>query len=90
MQIEVEYSTQVRTATSVSREQVDVPEACSLAQALAYVLTLHPKLSPWLDVNGMPRPGLLLFINDQSPAESVNTRLKPNDQVAIMSMVSGG
>ena len=90
MQIEIEYSTQVRTATGVSREQVDVPEECSLAQALAHVLTLHPKLSPWIDVNGLPRPGLLLFVNDQSPTDSVNTRLKPDDQVAMMSMVSGG
>lgn len=90
MQIEIEFGTQVRTATGVSREKVDVPEACSLAQALTHVLMLQPKLSPWIEASGLPRPGLLLFINDQSPAESYNTRLKPNDQVSMMSMVSGG
>lgn len=89
MQIEIEYSTQVRTASGQSRQTLVVPDECSLADLLTALRTLHPSLAAWIDAEGQPRPGLLVFVNDQSP-ESAEFRLHANDVVALMTLVSGG
>lgn len=90
MQIEIEYGTQVRAAAGYSRETLDVPEECSVASALAQLLMSNVKLAPWIETSGLARPGLLVFVNDQSPGDLKLTRLKPHDHVALMAMVSGG
>lgn len=90
MQIEIEYGTQVRTASGLSRERVELPSACSLAVALLQLLKTHPKLAPWIDVTGQPRPGLLVFVNDQSISDIHLTQLQADDHIALLTLVSGG
>ncbi len=90
MQIEVEYGTQVRTASGRSRERVELADGCTLSAVLAQLLEAHPKLAPWIDASGQPRPGLLVFVNDQSPGDVHATIVNANDQLALITLVSGG
>lgn len=91
MQIEIEYGTQVRVASGVTREKIETPEGSTAAELLAHLLTAHDgALAPWITADGQPRPGLLVFINDQSPASLQNALLRHGDHVALMTLVSGG
>lgn len=90
MKIEIEYSTQVRAASGQSRTTLDVPGECTVADALAQLLMSNAKLAPWIETSGRARPGLLVFVNDQSPGDLHQTPLKPDDHIALMAMVSGG
>lgn len=91
MQIRIEYSTQVRVASGNSSEQVDVADGSTVADLLKQLVEFRAAaFSPWLSENGQPRPGLLVFVNDQSPGDLSSTRLRAGDQVALMTLVSGG
>ncbi len=88
MNIECEFSTQVRVATGRAKESIDLPDGTSLTALLQMLLERYPQLSTWIDPHGHPRPGLLIFINDQSPTD--HPTLKPNDCLSLMALVSGG
>lgn len=91
MQIRIEYSTQVRVASGTSSEQVDVANGSTVADLLKQLVESRGSaFSPWLSDSGQPRPGLLVFVNDQSPSDLNSTRLNAGDQVALMTLVSGG
>ncbi len=90
MYVDMEYSTQVRTVTGLSRERIDLADDAVLPDLLKKLLGTHAKLASWIEPSGLPKPGLLLFVNDQSPTDVKLTRLQPNDRVALMTLVSGG
>lgn len=89
MQIEIEYSTQTRTASGRSRQTLDAASECTLADALSSLVKIQPQLSPWIDAAGKPRAGLLVFVNDRA-ANSWDVQLHTGDVVALMTLVSGG
>lgn len=88
--MEIEFSTQVRVATGVTRESLDMPDGTTMSQLLAQLLIMHPPLANWIEPGGKPRPGLLVFVNDQAPTDIEGAVLKANDGVALMTLVSGG
>ena len=90
MQIQIEYGTQVRVASGKSRESITLEGACTLSHVLTQVLAIHPQLAPWIDSSGRARPGLLVFVNDASPASFDQVQLKADDHIALLTMISGG
>jgi molybdopterin converting factor small subunit len=91
MQIHIEYGTQVRMTSGKSNEQLEISEGSSVADLLKHLVeTRSATLGHWLAESGEPRPGLLVFLNDQSATDLRTTYLKAGDQVALMTLVSGG
>lgn len=91
MKITIEYGTQVRVASGVNSEQLDLAEGSTAAELLKQVrVTREDSLSTWLTDSGQPRPGLLVFINDRSTTALHSTILQDGDQVALLTLVSGG
>ncbi len=91
MLIHIEYGTQVRAASNRAREEINIQGEPSLADLLSQLKQSQPEiLHSWLDDAGRPKPGLLVFVNDESPHDVAATRLKQGDRVALMTLVSGG
>lgn len=90
MQIEIEYGTQVRVASGVSREQLTIDSRATPAALLQQLTDRHSALSAWIEPTGKPRPGLLVFVNDRSLDDVERSQLHDGDQVALLTLVSGG
>lgn len=91
MRITIEYGTQVRSASGVGTETLDVEAGTTAAELLKQLVESRGNvLAPWFTTDFHPRPGLLVFINDKTPPSLESTHLRPGDQVALITMVSGG
>jgi molybdopterin converting factor small subunit len=89
MRIEVEYGTQVRAASGMRYQTLELAEGDSLKQLLAQLVSQHPALCSWLDLHSQPRGGLLVFVNDKSPIDYA-APLREGDEVSLLTLVSGG
>ena len=91
MHVTIEYGTQVRSASGLRAETLEVAAGTTAAALLKQLVESHATfLAPWFTDDYRPRPGLLVFINDQTPTSLETTHLRAGDQVALMTMVSGG
>lgn len=91
MHITIEYGTQVRATSGTATEELEVGEGTTAAELLRQLVTTRSDaLRAWFTDDFRPRPGLLVFINDQTPTSLETTRLQSGDQVALMTLVSGG
>lgn len=91
MRITIEYGTQVRSAGGIGMETLDVDQGTTAAALLKQLAeTRRAILGPWLTDDFRPRPGLLVFINDETPTALEATQLQAGDQIALMTLVSGG
>lgn len=91
MRVTIEYGTQVRAASGTRVETVEVAAGTTAAALLKQLVeTRAAFLAPWFTDDFRPRSGLLVFINDQTPTSLETTHLRAGDQVALMTLVSGG
>lgn len=91
MRITIEYGTQVRLAGGSCVETLEVEAGTTAAELLkTLVETRTATLGPWFTDDYRPRPGLMIFINDQTPSALESTQLQAGDQVALLTLVSGG
>ena len=91
MHISIEYGTQVRPASGIRDETVEVSDGTTAAELLKQLVESRSEfLGAWFTEDFRPRPGLLIFVNDQTPPSLESTQLRSGDQVALMTLVSGG
>ncbi|HHH76739.1 MAG TPA: MoaD/ThiS family protein [Phycisphaerae bacterium] len=90
MKIEIEYVAQVRSASGVSSEMLELPEGSTVMDALAGVATKHPgKLASMLfGDDGSASKSILLFRGDDQ-VESA-TPVNAGDRLTILSPLAGG
>ncbi len=91
MRIDIEYGTQVRAAGGKNCETIEAPDVCTVQACLLELMKSdRDYLKTWLDGSGVPKPGLLVFVNDESPANLLQHPLRERDRVSLMTLVSGG
>lgn len=90
MRITVRYLAQLRQATGVAEETLDIPNGCTLSQLVELLAERHgPAWShAVITESGQVRPTILLFVNDVQQPEQ--TRLNDGDEVAFLSPIAGG
>lgn len=84
MTITVGYSGQARAATNRAREQVDLPDAATVDDLLAELAARYG--DPFRAV----APALLIFVGEDQVDRAAPRPLKPNDEVTLLSPISGG
>jgi len=85
MRVTVRYMAQVKRATGVASEEVELPEGCSLRDLLACLAERHGE--PLRQLFG---PALLIFVGDEqaNPAEPV--ALTDGAEVTVLAPMAGG
>lgn len=90
MKITVEYAAQVKRATGVADEVLDVPDDVSLCKLGQIVADKHGEATQRvLMQDGSIHPSILVFINDQQ-ARDTNQQLSDGQRVTFLSPISGG
>jgi len=92
MKVTVKYSAQVRLATGLASEEVDLDEPTSVHDLVVRLSRQHGtafrRLA--LDANGCPHPSLLVVIGDDQVRPGDHRKVTSGDEVTIMSPISGG
>ena len=91
MKVRVSYTTQLRTSLGVSTEVIDVKPGASLAFLMSTLTDRHGDefASVALNADGTPLPSVLLCVGDEQEI-NLDRELKENDEVTILSAISGG
>ncbi|MFQ5730598.1 MAG: MoaD/ThiS family protein [Planctomycetaceae bacterium] len=92
MQINVEYSAQVKRAAGVGRERVELAGPATLGDLAACVADLHGDelKAVLLDGDGNVHPSILVFVGDEQVRAGDGCALADGDVVAFLSPISGG
>jgi molybdopterin converting factor small subunit len=92
MRVTVHYLAQLRRATKLAVESVELGAPATLGELLVLLVQTHGdqlrKLL--LDEAGGPRSSLLVFINDEQTDHPRNCFLKDGDSVTFLSPIAGG
>ncbi len=90
MRIAVRYMAQLRQATGVSAEEVELPDACSVGDLLARLAGRHgePLRRLLLDRDGATQPTILVFVGDEQAGD--RAVLADGDVVTLLSPIAGG
>jgi sulfur carrier protein ThiS len=92
MKIHVDYGTQVRVLAAIAQETMVAEEPISLAEFLQLLAT-HKGATFSRAIfgdEGKAKPGVLIFVNDESIAHPELHMLCEGDRISVLSMVSGG
>ncbi len=91
MKIRIDYGTQVRALSGKQHELLEIPDSMPLWQFLEQLASSQStRLQPLLKEDKHWQPGVLFFVNDQAHASNSNYKLHEGDEVALMTLVSGG
>ncbi len=92
MKVTVKYTAQAKQFAGVGCEEIEVPDSTNVTQFIQSIgARSNSELRNLLvDFEGTPRLSYLVFIGDRCLRGNSNEALKPNDEITIMSMISGG
>ena len=91
MKIRVNFTSQIRDIAGKSFEEIEIKEGISLRDALEILTRENEKLKAvLLDEKGVVVKSNLLIINGVQVAYPANPILKKNDEITLMSPISGG
>lgn len=92
MQIEVQYTTQLRMAIGHASESVELPEGSTLACLIETLATRHADAFARLVLDQQQRllPNIILTIGDQQIRTPDQHALRDQDRVTFLSAISGG
>ena len=92
MEIQVVYVAQVKTASGVSRQTVDLDEGATVQSLLDRLIDTHgqPFGDLLLDNQGDLRKSILLFRGDEQIDSPAETPLADGEQITLMSPLAGG
>jgi molybdopterin converting factor small subunit len=85
MRVTIRYMAQVKRATGVAAEEIDLPDACSLRDLLARLAERHGE--PLRQLLG---PALLIFVGDEQANPQEAAALKEGDVVTVLAPMAGG
>ena len=84
MRVTVRYMAQVKRATGIAAEQVEMPDACLLRDLLACLVDLHG------EPLGQLLGPALLFVGDEQVPPGDSVALKDGDVVTVLAPMAGG
>ncbi|MFH0938462.1 MAG: MoaD/ThiS family protein [Planctomycetota bacterium] len=92
MKVTVKYSAQLKQAAGVSREILDVANGCSARHAVLKLAVgkTEPLKGMLLDSTGAPHEYILLCVNDEQIAWDSELKLNDDDEIILLSPISGG
>jgi molybdopterin converting factor small subunit len=94
MNVRIQYTGQLRTATGRSSEEIDLPDSSTLASLLTHLASRLDRESHihLLTPSGHPQPGLLIILNDAAipPQNLSSTPLHPRDTITLLPPIAGG
>jgi molybdopterin converting factor small subunit len=85
MKVTVRYMAQVKRATGVASEQIELPDACLMRELLARLAERHGE--PLRQLLG---PALLVFVGDEQANPGETVMLKDGDEVTLLAPMAGG
>ena len=85
MKVTVRYLAQVKRATGVAAEEVELPDTCLLRDLLAHLAERHGE--PLRQLLG---PALLIFVGDEQVTSGEAVALKDGDVVTVLAPMAGG
>ncbi|MFO0922130.1 MAG: MoaD/ThiS family protein [Pirellulales bacterium] len=91
MTVRVEYATQLRVISGCAEEKVEIATPCTLSHLWQELVARHGER--WREAvlaDGHLRPGILLFLNDESIPFDGALELRDRDRVCWLALVSGG
>lgn len=91
MQVDVHYTTQLRTALNRSQETVEVPHGTTVKQLLTALSAKYPDAFGRLvcSENQQLLPNLILTVGDQQ-VRDLDQPLNDGDSIMLLSAISGG
>ncbi|QDU82856.1 ThiS family protein [Polystyrenella longa] len=92
MRVTVEYMAQIKRAAGHGREEIELPEESTLADALQLLAKSHgePLSVMLLDATGQPINSLLLFLGQDQVRLEENPLLVDGSELTISTPISGG
>jgi molybdopterin converting factor small subunit len=92
MKVSVRYMAQVRQATGVDGESLELAAPCTLAELLGQLAARHGERlrNLLLLADGAPQPSILLFLNAEQTQDHSATPLKDGDVLTILAPMAGG
>lgn len=92
MSISVAYTSQLKLALGIDREQVDVDTPCTVEQLLARLLDRHGSALRRLicDPAGKLQRSVLVCVGDEQVDPGSNKNLQAGDTVTLIAPISGG
>lgn len=90
MKVTVEYAAQVKRATGVACEDLELPDDCSLQELARTVAETHgAEAARALLDNGVLHRSILVFVDDEQVRDA-QTKLNDGQRVTFLSPISGG
>jgi molybdopterin converting factor small subunit len=92
MNVDVYYTTQLRTALGRSQQRVTLDGGSTLGQLLRQLAQAHPAVfaTHVIDAQGQLLPGVMLCVGDQQVTQPDAHVLQEDAAVTILSAISGG
>jgi molybdopterin converting factor small subunit len=92
MNVDVYYTTQLRTALGQAQQRVTLDRGSTLGQLLRQLADVHAAVfsTHVLDPQGDLLPGIMLCVGDQQVTEPDSFVLQDDATVTILSAISGG
>lgn len=92
MTVRIHYMTQVRAVLGLAGEEVELAEPSPAASVLNALAECHGDRfrEIVLDAEGRLRPSVLVCLGDEQLDASLQTLVKPGDELTILSAISGG
>lgn len=92
MQVNVEYSAQLKRAAGVASETIELDDGATLHDLVARIAEQHDDaLKPILVAeDGTPHPSILTFLNDSQVRGQEDAALTDGCTVSFLSPISGG
>jgi molybdopterin converting factor small subunit len=92
MQVNLEYTAQLRRAAGVRWELIELPEAATLQDALHAAVARHGAefQRQVLTPSEARQPTLLCFRGEQQVSTAANPILQAGETITLMSPISGG
>ena len=90
MKVTVEYAAQVKRATGVASEDLELPDDCSLTELARTVAETHgTEVARVLLDDGGLHKSILIFVDDEQVRDG-DTKLSDGHRVTFLSPISGG
>ena len=92
MNVQVNYTTQLKAALGCGSESITLRPPATVSQLLRELAQIHGESFRHLvlDDQGQPLPSILICIGDQQVDSHTAAELKDGDQLTILSAISGG
>ena len=92
MNVDLTYYAQIRMAAGGAEERVETAAGTTVRSLLASLAARHGDAFRRLvlDDSGVPRPGLIVLVNDRPLATGTDPVLADADRVSLFSPVAGG